>query len=197
MTDIKITDSLIKEYIVKFEGKYGNDDEAISQLVNKHNMNDEPELVFAKVCAINLLYATRIRKDQIVKVAKHIYENNATIDKCLKNGDIEAFNCIRNTPEGVHNVPVFASKYCHFHNPKCFPIFDSYSRAALATLNKNADEKFYKEVSVEALSDYDIYKECINAFMKKNKSMKQVLKKLIRSMNIKKQMNFCGCMERS
>lgn len=78
-----------------------------------------------KVSALNDFYSTNIYATY--PVAKHILSKK--IDRRLKNGDCSLVNDIakvaikKGTTKSFYS---FASKYCGHHNPKVFPIYDSY-----------------------------------------------------------------------
>ena len=157
-----MTDKEIDNYIRGFDEQYCNDDKAIIQLVERYPNNTEFEIVLSKVSVINILYTTRIKKEQLCELAKYISSINE-LDKWIEAGDIQAFNCISETPPGLNNCPVFASKYLHFHNPKKFPIYDSHSRKALVALNE--EENFFGEITENKLQNYELYKECLDTYL--------------------------------
>lgn len=163
MAENKITDSMIEEYIVKFEKGYGDNDKAITSLFNKYKLNNDFELVFAKVCVINYLYNAGVPDNQVSKKAEHICQIN-TLDDDLEKGNLKAYEDISNAVNGLNHYYVFASKYCHFHNPDKFPIFDQYSRFTLCELYKQTDFS-EKVIDEEDLKDYTLYKKCLDEFL--------------------------------
>ncbi len=155
--------SNIDDYIDKFEDTFKNDDESIRMIIKKWPNNTEFEQVLAKMCVINSLYSAGVRKKQLCGIATYI-SKISDLDKKINSGDMQAFYDISNTSEDLFNVPVFASKFCHFHNPKKFPIYDKFSRKALAYINRI--EKFSGLFEERDIQDYRIYKEKIDLYLK-------------------------------
>ena len=77
-----------------------------------------------KVVTLNHLYGTGILATS--KVAEHIYHLN--IDSKIHNGQPEAVHLIAKVQLGkqIRNNYSFATKYCAWHNPNGFPIYDNY-----------------------------------------------------------------------
>lgn len=161
----KEIDSKIEEYerdSNKDESRYLKDDKAINRVFKKYPTNTIFEEVLAKVCIINTLYSAGVRENQVRKLAEHII-NIASLDEKIRKGDLEAFNSISNTPKDMNNVPVFASKYCHFSNPQKFVIYDSNSRRALVNLNNKLH--FADTFTENAITDYQKYKKNLDLFL--------------------------------
>lgn len=79
----------------------------------------------------------------------------AEIDSDLRNGDpIELVERIatlrgqkRRKQKRVNIGVVFASKYCHFHEPDRFAIYDQYARCALEdVLGRKIEERNYRQM---------------------------------------------------
>ena len=92
---------------------------------NNTDIND----ILIKASALNDFYSTNIFS--IFPVAKHILELN--IDKRLKELDTTLVNDIAKVKiSGIEkNFYSFATKYCSHHNPKEFPIYDSFVEKCL------------------------------------------------------------------
>ena len=153
---------IIDAGIKKYEKIYSREDQVLQSVFKAYKGNDSLEAVIAKVCVLNTLYSTRVVKNQIIGLAEHIY-SIPELDKKIKAGRIEAFYDISNTTNGINKVPVFASKYCHFHNPIQYPIFDSYSRLALVSINQ--EYRFAEVFSENSITDYKVYKERLDQFL--------------------------------
>ena len=91
--------------------------------------NREDGCVIAKVAVLNALYATRIMN--IYPVVNRILELD--IDARLAAGDETVVDEIAWVRLGKKKRKLlsFASKYCHWHEPKRFQIFDSRVEAML------------------------------------------------------------------
>lgn len=80
-----------------------------------------------------------------VKIVDHIYRlaTEENLDALLKSGNHIAVNKIRcdhgiATKKGKErNFYSFATKYCHFSNLKCYPIYDQYVEKAIMKLRKD------------------------------------------------------------
>jgi hypothetical protein len=122
--------------------------------------NTDLDEVGYKVQLVDSLYNCQLPMDSR-KSAKLIV--NATIDEDLKTGDpvvlVERMAALRaNLGSQVrrNNIgPVFASKYCHFHVPEQFAIYDKFAWFALKTL---ADRRIRER-------DYGEYKATIDELL--------------------------------
>ena len=141
----------------------------LTEYFNDNKSNDYEKIVLIKVILIDGLYKTQLR-DQI-SVAKHIFKIN-DLNSRLIEGDIPIVEDIANWKNGkgkkIH-ILSFASKFCHFHNKKAYPLYDSYVCVALKKLidwkdNRNYEEfnegikKFRKEIMGKEVSLEDIDK---------------------------------------
>src|SRR5206468_1151652 len=86
--------------------------------------NTSLEDILLKVVALNDLYRTGILATY--RVAEHIFQLN--IDPLLEAGQSEAVARIARVQLGTvaRNNYSFATKYCAWHNPDAYPIYDSY-----------------------------------------------------------------------
>lgn len=104
---------------------------------NTYPTNRNLKEVTIKVCTLDSLYNTQLSKYRAaIPVAEHIVELG--VDEQLKSGDISVVESIaQNTlPDGrSYRCYSFATKYCSFHNPEAFPIYDSYVDKVLQYFN--------------------------------------------------------------
>ena len=118
--------------------------------------NDNEEHVFIKVCTLNTVYSTNIWPSHLVPITKLIVSQGCRglnfdkrlADKKLKLGaniDFELVNDLGNKKikteddnedDNGRRHYTFATKYCSFHNPEVYPIYDSYVRKMLIELQK-------------------------------------------------------------
>lgn len=105
-----------------------------------------------KVLALNKLYGTMIPDIKVETVAKHIV--GLDIDARLDNGDIQAVFLITDCPK-VKQYLSFASKFCSWHNPTAYPIFDTnvrqclwsyHNKDAFAEIKKKDDLYYYHKL---------------------------------------------------
>lgn len=95
----------------------------------KYKSNTSKEIVLIKIALVNSFYKTNLRDE--ISLADHIFNLNY-LDDDITKGDIKAVERIANFNNKY--FVSFASKFCHFHNKKSFPIYDSYVRLALKRL---------------------------------------------------------------
>ncbi len=108
-----------------------NPDPALSILFTQFPNNTDFGHVLLKVVALNATYSTLIRgfstmKPSFYDVARHMV--SLDIDRYLDAGDVGLVERIANveTKDGrkARNYS-FATKYCNWHRPQMFPIYDS------------------------------------------------------------------------
>lgn len=121
---------LVNLYLLYFETNgYSRTEKAIDKLVAAFPHNNDPAEVLVKAAAINNLYNTNIY--DIYTVAEHIW--NLQIDDSLQQQSAELIEAIANVNIRGKNRRnySFATKYCHFHRPDTYPIYDSVVEQAL------------------------------------------------------------------
>ena len=134
--------------------------EAVRKTFHDYPKNVKKLDVVLKVAVLNELYSTRILATY--KMVSHIHKL-ATKENfnLLKKGDLDAVNKIRkghgirrkNKKDDIDEYS-FATKYCHFSNPKCYPIYDQNVEKAIMDLQKNNNAHFQKQEGL-----YDPQKE--------------------------------------
>lgn len=121
----------IREACAQFDEENKVLEAALGGLFGQFPSNTDPAHVFLKVTTLNALYGTQIpvysnRIPTILEVANHII--GLAIDSDLERGSDELVG--RMTRVAVagktdrYNYS-FATKYCSWHNPESYPIFDS------------------------------------------------------------------------
>ena len=140
---------------------YRVQEKALNQLFQAYFKNTDLIEILLKSAALNDFYSTNIFS--IYEMAKHIKE--LKIDESLQKGDANLVNKIAKIKikEKEKNFYSFASKYCSFHNPDEFPIYDSYVAKILLYFDKKG--KFSK-FSQNDLKNYPTYKNAIFEFRK-------------------------------
>ena len=131
--------------------------------------NDNEKDVLIKVCALDNMYNTNVNKTKNgqVIVAKRIVELN--IDQRLEDEDLTVVDDIASDKSGNKDSKrfySFATKYCSFHRPKIYPIYDSRVHRALMRLKrekkglltfKGADLKEYLEFHKAVTEFIELY----------------------------------------
>jgi hypothetical protein len=164
------TRQLIEKYRREFETKNNPEEAAISELLKLFPDNKDYKGVLLKCVVINTLDSTQIRA--ITNAAKHILELD--INARLERGDPQVVDQIarltikRNgAEEKKRRNYSFATKYCSFHNPSSYPIYDSIvdkvlkayqrqDRFSSQPLGDLKDYRRFKEVLAEFVNNYEV-----------------------------------------
>ena len=157
------TADLVREYIRKFDddSNAAAADEAIGLLFKSYPRNEEYTHVLLKAIAINSLYAAKVMA--IVSLAKHITKR--AIDKRLVNGDpnlVHDIACLELANGKKKRFYSFATKYCHWHNPESYPLYDQYVDWIIRRYNK--EYRFGEKFTAEELKHYERLKAIIEKF---------------------------------
>ena len=108
-------------------------EEALGQLRAQFPLNTDIRHALLKVLVLNKLYGTMIRDIEVETVAKHIV--GLGIDPLLAQGSLQAVTLITDCPN-VRQYLSFASKFCSWHNPIAYPIYDGNVRECLSSYQK-------------------------------------------------------------
>ncbi len=115
------------ELILEAEREFDNDnaltESALTQLFQLYPQNTHAPTVLLKVVALNRLYNTNVFA--VENLARHIVEAN--IDPLLAQRSPAVVDLIASLKVGdkVRNHYSFATKYCSWHHPESYPIYDS------------------------------------------------------------------------
>jgi hypothetical protein len=140
-------------------------EDALAYLFKNYPNNQELRYILIKVTALDSLYNTNLRmggKNAIVKVANHIL-GIKDIDAKLQRGSPELVDEIAliEIDGKTRNSLSFASKYCHWHHPDFYPIYDSYVDQLLWAYHNQFGFMEFKQAE---LRKYPRYKEIIEKF---------------------------------
>jgi hypothetical protein len=145
-------------------------DRALTELFAQYPKNDNFVHVLLKVVALNALYSLRIRvygdHPTVYDVARHIVGQkiDPDLDLCL--------------PELVHRISKidkgkktfyhysFATKYCSFHRPESYPIWDSRVDEYLGRLRNQEKHKKdgFRQFKRLDLWNYPKFKKIVTEF---------------------------------
>jgi hypothetical protein len=103
-------------------------EEALGQLLSKFPRNTEVSHVLLKVLVLNKLSSAWVRDVDVKPLARHIA--GLGIDPLLAEGSPATVDLITHC-ENLKLHFSFASKYCSWHNPDAYPIYDTYVEACL------------------------------------------------------------------
>ncbi|HET6384515.1 MAG TPA: hypothetical protein VFJ58_14060 [Armatimonadota bacterium] len=113
---------------------------AITAIVGPCPRNGSFGEVYAKVALINLMWGTNVYDTR--RLARHIQSQGQNIDRLLVAGDPKVIEAIRyghgiRTKTGAErDFYSFAAKYAHWHNPMCYPPYDSFGDFSLVGLQR-------------------------------------------------------------
>lgn len=116
---------LVKKACEEFEDTYKVIEGALKEVFVQFPQNTNPSHVLVKVVVLNRLYSAGVLA--VERVADHIYKNGEEIDRALAAGSPSVVDQIRRVAIGERdfNFFSFASKYCSWHRPDVYPIYDS------------------------------------------------------------------------
>lgn len=135
------------------------DIKALKTLFNAYPKNICAEEILLKATVLNDLYSTQIFKirdaTRAIKAAK--------IDRLLNNENLQAVERIQEMKIGgkKRSTYSFATKYCNFHKPAIYPIYDENVKLALVAY-KNRDS--FAKFSQRSLRDYPSYLGVLKKF---------------------------------
>ena len=131
-------------------GKFSSTVKAMYKVCKQYPNNDNLEEVLIKCAVIDNFSSTNVF--DLYKMADHIVGKH--IDEKLEKGDYSVVNDIAKGGQ-KRNFYSFATKYCHYHKPKRFAIYDRYVAKVLCVfLDKKEDE----------LRDYNTFMNALNDF---------------------------------
>lgn len=139
--------------------RYAVADCTVGMVFEQWPRNTSLNEVLAKVVVLNGLYSTRIYGTY--DVAQHIVALH--IDERLNRGDLQLVEDIaRVTIGGTQRFNLsFASKYCSWHKPSCYQIYDSYvDRLLWEYRNRDSFARFKRG----ELRSYGRFMEIIDEF---------------------------------
>jgi len=156
-----------------FTGDINDPDPALFELFSKYPRNTDLKHVLLKVVTLNVLYSTMIRvyskiTPTIYDVAHHIVEIGEEIDSGLEAGSPDIVLKISKLKKGekaFYNYS-FATKYCSFHRPESYPIYDAHVDEYLRQL-RNRDKHAqggFRQFKNQELWDYPIFRGLVNEF---------------------------------
>ena len=121
------------------EGWARHDIEALDALFLAYPKNTCSWQVLLKVTALNALYKTRIMN--VYPAVETILGVGRKLDSLISRADPAAVDLMKMVKfakrKKAMNFFSFASKYCHFHKPERYPIYDQYVDAALRKLRRD------------------------------------------------------------
>ena len=150
----------LKKWAVSQKNDYVPKEKCLIKLFSNHPQNIQLSIVLRKAKLLNKLYNTRISSSHIELVAERIVD--LSIDQRLANLDLTLVNDIANNEKTKRNYS-FAAKYCSFHYPEDYPIYDSIVDEVLRHFNQEDNFGYFTKVY---LKDYPTFHEVLMTFIK-------------------------------
>ena len=152
--------------------RYISQEKYLEKLFKNDDTNGDIDMIFAKVCALNTCYSTRIlapvevatRIMELIKskengLYKRLTERDPTLVYDIANGS--DLNNLGNP----RNCYSFATKYCyHQNNKKDFPIYDKFVKMSLNYFQM--EYEFYDKPQLK-MGNYKSFKKIIGDFQKR------------------------------
>jgi hypothetical protein len=155
------TEDLVRDACREFDQKYGDVEEALTELFNQYPGNRDLRHILLKVVTLNSLYSTQILA--VMDMASHILALG--IDSALAVGSPEIVNEIAlvtiTATRKQRNNYSFATKYCNWHRPGLYPIWDFRVDTYLRSLLKQNSLPGFVRAD---LKDYPTFVEVMIAF---------------------------------
>lgn len=148
-------------------GPYSYQEELVNEVFKKNPSNTDKKQVWLKCTVLNSMYSTNLKGAFNPMVDKILSVDN--IDMLLAEGNMEVVDNIANVSFMFRDFvrqsefTSFASKYCHFHNPSAYPIFDRHVRRMLYFIN--IQHPFYQNLTLGRMEDYHYFKEVVDTFI--------------------------------
>jgi hypothetical protein len=155
------TPGLVDEAVARFDqdDRYGPADRVLSREFSAAPRNSSLDDVLIKVVLLNSLYNTNVYA--VMEMASHILRAN--IDEDLARASPQIVHTIAELTAGgkTRRHYSFASKYCSWHRPDQYPIYDSLVERLLWAYRKQHSFASFRRPD---LQDYTKYKNVIVAF---------------------------------
>ena len=157
------SDSEVQKYLDVWDqlDDYVCQEVALTSLFSKYPNNTDINEVLIKCTVLNQFYSAGVKGIDLLPLAEHIVSLN--IDQNLQDGDWGVVEKISNCK--LRNYYSFASKYCNWHNPQKYPIYDSYVDNVLYALRKDIENIII--IQRKDLKIYEIYGNALTAIANK------------------------------
>jgi hypothetical protein len=118
-------------------------DNLLYEVCSEHPGHHDAPINQIKVTLINRLYSAGVLAER--QMAEHISQINE-LERLILDGDQSAVCSLGKTKfSPTNNFRSFSSKYCHFHNPSKYPIYDKYTRYSLCLPEPSRDNDTWYE----------------------------------------------------
>jgi hypothetical protein len=150
----------VNKAIARFDRDYEPFEWLVRQLFQKYPRNTNFDHVFLKTIVLNKVYNAGVRAEY--PVAKHI-ESLSALDSLIEEGSDDAVNLIAHVKIGGRGFCFlsFATKYCNWHNPRAYPIFDKNVRECLRF---HRDKDRFAKFTLDSLWTYPTFRNVVDEF---------------------------------
>ena len=162
------TVDLVRAAAKRFDDENSIVEQALRDLFGQYPHNNNEAHVLLKVVALNRLYSTNIYA--VHHMAHHIFQQAEEIDSALAAGSPIVVDKIATGKK--RTTYSFASKYCSWHRPDKYPIWDSRVRAYLQSLRrslKNTDDAGLLGTNPYFWNVYPEFVELVSKFQRRYK----------------------------
>lgn len=141
------------------QGNYSLMEGLLNDVFQKHPYNTNLKDVALKCSLLDRISSTNVYA--IAKVARYIHSLN--IDGRLRNKDLSIVDEIANTQHiNKRRIYSFATKYCSYHLPDDYPIYDEFVKEFLSErIRKDNFSKF----KTKDFTDYPKFKKLVDDFI--------------------------------
>lgn len=156
------SDSEVQKYLDVWDqlDDYVSQEVALTSLFSNYPNNTDINEVLIKCTVLNQFYSAGVKGIDLLPLAEHIVSLN--IDQNLQDGSWDVVEKIVKCKK-LRNYYSFASKYCSWHNPQKYPIYDSYVDNVLYALRKDIENIKYRK----DLKNYKVYGNALTAIANK------------------------------
>jgi hypothetical protein len=155
------TPDIVSQAIARFDSddRYGPADRVLSSVFSHHPFNDALEDVLIKVVLLNGLYNTNVFA--VTDMARHIRDLGIDVDLATSSpGLVDRIAKLRIRDKTRRHYS-FATKYCSWHRPEDYPIYDGLVEKLLWLYRRQYS---FAEFAKPDLRDYPRYKAVLTAF---------------------------------
>lgn len=140
-----------------FDERYPVVEGALQEIFGHYRRNTNESHVLLKVVTLNRLYSAGILA--VESVARHIFESGTEIDSALEAGESHVVDRIAKVPiEGKEfNFFSFSTKFCNWHKPELYPIYDSRVDQYLWSLQKHEPFSKFFQTRADMRKDYGTF----------------------------------------
>ena len=155
------TSDLVAQAVLRFDSdaRYGSADRVLSRIFSQCPTNTALEDVLLKVVLLNSLYNTNVFA--VMDMALHIRHLHIDADLAIASTELVDRIARLSISGKVRRHYSFATKYCSWHRPADYPIYDNFVEKILLLYQRKYK---FAEFSKPDLREYSRYKETLNAF---------------------------------